>query len=248
MIDEGSGRPVVLLHSLAQSGELWRPLADLLTPQAHVLAPDARGHGESEWDGSPFTIEDLADDVAQLIKAQDAGPVPVLGMSMGGCVAIALAINHPGLVSRLVLADTTASYGPDRRQAWEKRARDAVAKPRRAQTEFQVGRWFSPGFHDQAEIQRVVDLFVATDSEAHSQACRALGDFDATASLGSIRCPALVVVGEDDQATPLSMAQDLAAGIPGARLLVLANARHFSLFEKPEALPLVADHLLGGEA
>ncbi|SMC47191.1 alpha/beta fold hydrolase [Kibdelosporangium aridum] len=245
MIDEGSGQPIVLLHSLAQSGELWRPLIDLLTPHARVLAPDARGHGKSTWDGSPFSIQDLADDVARAVEK--IGPVSVLGMSMGGCVAIALAISHPELVQRLVLADTTASYGPDRKQQWEKRAQAAVGKPRRQQVEFQVDRWFSAGFDNPAEVERVVELFVQTDSAAHAQACRALGDFDATDELGAISCPTLVVVGEDDQATPPAMAQALADGITGARLVTLAGARHFSLFEKPEALPMAADYLLGKE-
>ncbi|MCE7010882.1 alpha/beta hydrolase [Kibdelosporangium philippinense] len=234
---------IVLLHSLAQSGELWRPLIDILEPHTQVLAPDARGHGKSAWDGTPFTIEDLADDVAALI----AEPVPVLGMSMGGCVAIALAIRHPELVQRLVLADTTASYGPDRKEQWEKRAQAAVAKPRREQVEFQVDRWFSPDFTNSAEIARVVELFVATDSNAHAQACRALGDFDASDKLGEISCPTLVVVGEDDQATPPAMAAALADGIKGANLVTLGGARHFSLFEKPGALKMVADYLLGKE-
>lgn len=248
-IDEGAGNPVVLLHSLAQRGEVWRPLIDELTPSARVLAPDARGHGSTAWDGTPFSIADLAEDVAELIEKRGTGPVALAGMSMGGCVAIQLAATHPELVDRLALADTTACYGENRREAWAERARNAVEKPRRKQTEFQLDRWFSPGFRDSHpdEVERVTDLFVETDSGAHAQACRALGDFDGTELLASIRCPTFVVVGEHDYATPPEMAHALAEGITDSELLVVENARHFALFEFPGARARVAAHLVAGK-
>src|SRR5262249_46323706 len=86
---EGGAGTVLPLHSLAMSGGLWQPLVDRLAEPA--IAMDARGHGESTWDGSTFTVEDLAADVAALIEARADGPVAVGGMSMGGCVAVALA-------------------------------------------------------------------------------------------------------------------------------------------------------------
>lgn len=239
---------VVLLHSLAMSGGLWAPLTERLAPHANVVALDARGHGKSTWDGSPFTVEDLAADTAALIESLDEGPVAVAGMSMGGCVAIALAGSRPELVERLLLADTTADYGPDKETAWAQRADNATGKPRERQLSFQVDRWFSPEFarRDPAEVARVSELFLATDSRAHAQACRALGAFDGSALLGGITADTLVVVGEHDYATPPDMARALARGIPGARLEVFAAARHFSLFEAPGALDLAAAHLLGG--
>ncbi|HEY0450300.1 alpha/beta hydrolase [Actinophytocola sp.] len=238
---------VLLLHSLAMSGELWRPLVEKLEPHARVVAMDARGHGESAWDGSAFAIEDLAGDAAGLIARLGDGPVAVAGMSMGGCVAVSLAGTHPDLVSRLVLADTTATYGPGKAAAWAQRAGDAIGKPRDKQLEFQLDRWFSPDFleREPVEAKRLADLFLATDSGAHAQACLALGAFDGTAMLPSITADTLVVVGEHDYATPPAMASALADGIPRARLRVFEGARHFSLFEAPGALDLVAAHLLG---
>lgn len=239
---------VVLLHSLAMSGPLWAPLTERLAPHANVVAMDARGHGKSTWDGSPFTVADLAADTAALIESLDDGPVAVAGMSMGGCVAVALAGTRPELVDRLLLADTTADYGEDKESAWAQRAATATGKPRDRQLAFQVDRWFSPEFveRDPAEVARVSELFLATDSRAHAQACRALGAFDGRALLGAITADTLVVVGEHDYATPPAMARALAEGIPGARLEEFAGARHFSLFEAPGALDLAAAHLLGG--
>lgn len=234
----------LLLHSLAMSGGLWQPLQDRL---ADSYAMDARGHGASTWDGTPFTVEDLAADAAAVIEARADGPVAVAGMSMGGCVAIALAGTRPDLVGRLVLADTTADYGPDKVTAWAERADNAIHKPRDKQLAFQVDRWFSPAFADEhpAEVERVSELFLATDSRVHAQACLALGAFDGTALLPRITARTLVVVGEHDYATPPAMARALADGIPDARLHVFANARHFSVFEAPGGLDLVADFLEG---
>lgn len=247
-VDEGAGRPVLLLHPLAQCGELWRPVIDELAPRARVLAPDARGHGASTWNGSAFSIDELAEDVAGLIKEVGGGPVAMAGMSMGGCVAIALAATHPELVSRLVLADTTACYGPNRVERWEQRATDAVTKPRREQLAFQLDRWFSAEFQrsDPAEVTRAAELFVATDSSAHAQACRALGGFDGRPVLSSISCPTLVLVGAHDYATPPDLARTLADGIGHAAMRVLPGTRHFSVFESPTARQLLTEHLLGG--
>lgn len=239
---------VLLLHSLAMSGAQWQPLAERL--DAEVVAMDVRGHGKSGWDGSAFTVEDLAADAAELVDGLGDGPVAVAGMSMGGCVALALAGTRPELVSRLVLADTTADYGPGKADAWAERARNAIGKPRDKQLEFQLDRWFSPAFleREPAEVRRLADIFLATDSGAHAQACLALGAFEGSALLGSITADTLVVVGEHDYATPPAMATALADGIPNATLRVFDDARHFSLFEAAGALDLVAAHLLGKEA
>ena len=179
-LDEGSGPLVVLLHPLATSGGVWWQLIAELTAEFRVVAPDARGHGASTWNGVPFSVPDLAEDVAALVERLDAGPARVAALSMGGCTAIAMAIRHPGLVDSLVLADTTADYGPDKRAAWAERAEKAVSVPREKQLTFQRERWFSPGFLDQhpAEVERVSRIFTATDSRAHAAACHALGGYD----------------------------------------------------------------------
>ncbi|TFD56958.1 alpha/beta fold hydrolase [Cryobacterium sp. Hh7] len=244
-IDEGDGPLVVLLHPLAQGAELWRPVIDRLSPQFRVVAPDARGHGDSSWDGEPFTITDLADDVAGLINRLQAGPAMVIAMSMGGCTAIDLAVRHADQVSRLVLADTTSDYGAGKEQTWETRAQNAQSKTREQQLTFQHDRWFSPWFlqNDPAEVARVSDIFVQTDSGAHAAACRALGAFNDSDQLVSIKAPTLVVVGAEDYATPPLMASVISRNIPGSRLLVLPDTRHLSLLQNPTVWSTITDFL-----
>lgn len=244
-IDEGSGPLIVLLHPLAEAGELWRQLINELTPQFRVVAPDARGHGASTWDGKQFSVPDLADDVAALIGHLGAGPARVAALSMGGCTAAALAVRHSGLVHSLVLADTTADYGPGKAAAWAERAEAAVTVPREKQLAFQVDRWFSPRFREQDpdEVERISRIFTATNSQAHAAACRALGAYDDSARLVRITAPTLVLVGEDDYATPPVMAEALRAGIVHSRLQVIPGVRHLSLVESARARKLAREHL-----
>lgn len=243
-IDQGSGPLVVLLHPLAQAGTFWQPLVDELSSEFRVLAPDARGHGDSTWDGESFIVEDMASDVAQLIE-HVGGPAAVVGMSMGGCAAIALAVRRPELVSGLLLADTTADYGQGKKEAWAERAHNAVTKPRVKQLAFQHDRWFSPAFLTSApeEVDRVSKVFLATDSQAHAAASRALGAYDDHERLDKVAVPTLVLVGDEDYATPPAMAKELHAGIAGSELEVLKETRHLSLIQNREVWPRVTAHL-----
>jgi len=244
-----SGAPLLLLHPLALSGEVWRPVAEWFAGAGRrVLALDARGHGGSDWDDRPFTVEDMAEDAAAVVTGLGLDRVDVLGMSMGGSTAVALGTTHPEMVRRLVLADATSCYGPDRVETWEERARSVAAKPREELVPFQLSRWFSDDFRagDPAECRRVTDIFLATRSAAHAAACRALGAFDQSDRLNSISAPTLVMVGDEDYATPLPMAEQLADGIPGAELEVLPATRHLSMVENRRSWATVEQHLGGG--
>jgi 3-oxoadipate enol-lactonase len=243
----GSGDPVVLLHPLALSGELWEPLADALAGDFEVFSLDLRGHGASGWDGEPFTIEDLALDVAEVLDALDLPSVGMLGMSMGGSVAVTFAGLFPERVRSLVLADTTAWYGEDAAGAWAERARRAADVPRDQQLAFQIDRWFSPAFTERetGEVDRVTRIFLGTDSRAHAAASAAMGRLDSRRLLSAVRARTLVIVGQDDYATPPAMAGELAGGIPGATLLCLPGLRHLSLIERPGLADVVRDVFAG---
>jgi 3-oxoadipate enol-lactonase len=241
----GAGDPLVLLHPLALSGELWTPLAEALSDEFQVFALDLRGHGGSTWDGKPFSIEDLADDVGRTLDALDLPSASLLGLSMGGSVAVNFAGRYPGRVRSLVLADTTAWYGEDAVTTWAERAQKAVAVPRAKQLPFQLDRWFSPGFLDAhaAEAERVAKIFLRTNSEAHAAASMAMGAMDSRPLLPAVTAPTLVMAGQHDYATPPSMARVLADGIPGAELEILPDLRHLSLVERPLLAGRVRGHL-----
>jgi 3-oxoadipate enol-lactonase len=243
----GTGEPVVLLHSLAMAGSMWDDPADRLARQFEVWSYDARGHGATVGGGEAFSIDDMADDLAALLDGAGLERVSLVGLSMGGSTALVFAARHPARVERLVLADTTACYGPTRVADWEARAQKAVASPREDQLAFQLERWFSPAFlaEHPAEARRQTDIFLATDSRGHAAACRALGQLDAVGSLPGITAQTLVLVGEHDTATPPAMAEQIAASIPRATLHVMPETRHLSLIERPEAWDRIEAFLVG---
>lgn len=245
----GSGPTVVLLHPLALSGQVWDPVVDQLAAHFDVLAPDARGHGDSGWDGAEFGVDELADDVAALLDGVRLRTAHLVGMSMGGSIAITAAARHPDRVDRLVVADGTAWYGENAPATWAERAERVRTTTRAAQIPFQVDRWFTEPFRrtHPAEVNRVVRIFLATDSAAHAQACLALGHLDARDQLASITAPTLAFAGEEDYATPPEMAAYLAEHVPTGTALTLPGLRHMSLVERPALAGLVRAHLDGTE-
>jgi 3-oxoadipate enol-lactonase len=244
----GSGEPVVLLHPLALAGDAWGEFADRLATRLDVIAVDARGHGRSAWDGGPFTVEDLADDVGALLDGLRLDAAHLVGMSMGGSTAVAFAGRHPDRARTLFLADTTAWYGPEAPQTWAERAQNVQATPRQRQVPFQVDRWFTEGFRRRhtKTVNHVVNVFLRTDSAAHAQACLALGGMDSRPVLGEVTAPALVVTGVEDYATPPEMGATIADGVRHGKAETLPALRHLSLIEQPALADRVAEHVAAG--
>ncbi|CAN7703807.1 alpha/beta fold hydrolase [Caballeronia sp. LjRoot31] len=229
----GSGTPFVLVHPLALGGRLWEPFLTELLPGHDLVMPDLRGHGESHWDGSAFSIDDMATDLRDLLDALGIERCHMLGMSMGGSVAMTFACRYGARLDRLMLCDTTAWYGENAVATWGERAQSARSKTREEQLPFQTERWFSDAFraaHPEI-VKHVCDIFTETKREAHAQACLAMGALDVRQRLGSIDTPTLVVTGEEDYATPPSMGEAIAQGIPGARFERWPAVRHMAVVE-----------------
>jgi 3-oxoadipate enol-lactonase len=237
---------VALVHSLAMDRSFWRPVAERLAANAHVLIHDCRGHGRSDKPAGPVTVERHADDLADLLDRLGWKTALVAGASMGGCIALAFAIRHPGRVSALGLVDTTAWYGPDAPKSWEQRADAALASGLSSLTDFQVTRWFGDRFR--ADHPRVVkdcvDAFLRNDVAAYAQTCRMLGACDLRAGLASIKVPTAIVVGEEDYATPPAMAEAMRKAIAGSTMTVLPGARHLTPLERPDQVAAELDRLL----
>ena len=235
----------VLLHSLALDGGVWEPLLDPLSRVRRLVVPDLRGHGKSP-DSSDFTVEDMADDVAQLCDDLGLDRVAVVGMSMGGTVAQALAVRRPDLVEALGLVDTTAWYGPDAPTAWAQRATEARTEGLRALSDFQLTRWFSDEFRmaNKELCLRLLDIFAANDLESYVSSCHALGAADLREGLVGIDLPACVIVGELDEATPVSHAEDLHERLTRSTLNVIRGGKHLTPYERPDEVATILARLL----
>lgn len=228
---------VVLSHALGCDLSMWDGLANLLAQDCRVIAYDHRGHGSSDAPDGPYTMAELADDAARLLRELDTGPVVWIGLSMGGMVGQELALRHPSLVGALVLANTTSSYPEAARAVWRQRIDTVREGGIEAIADAVMARYFHDEFRaaHPATVARYRQRLVTTDTGGYMGCCAAVGGVDTTARLGSIGVPALVIAGELDQGTPVAMAQTLADGIPDARLEVLAQASHLGAVEQPQA-------------
>ena len=246
------GRPeaprLALAHSLAQDMTFWDGVAHALNGEADILAYDARGHGKSSSGAGPYTVEMFADDLAAVMDAAAWPDAVVAGCSMGGCVAQAFGARHAARARGLVLIDTTAWYGPDAPRAWRERVATAREKGLAALADFQATRWFGDRFRaEQPEaLRRRMEVFLATDLDGYAWSCEMLGDADLRPTLPRLTMPVAVVVGEEDYATTMAMAEALRDGIPGATLTVLPGARHLTPVERPAEVAAAIRAVLNG--
>nr|WP_314543151.1 3-oxoadipate enol-lactonase [uncultured Massilia sp.] len=237
---------VVLSHALGCDLTMWDRLANALAEDCRVIVYDHRGHGSSDAPPGLYAMAELADDAARLLRELDTGPVVWVGLSMGGMVGQELALRHPSLVRALVLANTTSAYPEAARAAWEQRIETVRAGGTEAIADAVMERYFDPGFRAQspATVARIRRRLTTTDADGYVGCCNAVGKVDTTARLGAIAVPTLVIAGELDQGTPVSMARTLAEAIAGATLVVLQEASHLSAVEQPEAFDNAVTHFI----
>lgn len=242
------GKPrLALIHSLALSGAMWDQVAAQLANTAEILAYDCRGHGESERRAGPYSVELFADDLAAIFEACKWSSATVAGCSMGGCVAQAFAAAHPQHVRGLALIDTTAWYGPTAPQDWKARGARPAKEGLPSMAEFQLSRWFSDNFRKSHPdiADQIMRVFVANTPECYQASCEMLGNADLRAALPGFRMPVSVIVGEDDYATPVAMAEYLHENIANSTLTVLPGARHTTPVECPKEIAAFLTDLAG---
>jgi 3-oxoadipate enol-lactonase len=241
----GRERAIVLLHSLALDRSMWEGLIEHLPQDRAVVAPDLRGHGASPSGGS-FTIEDMADDVAATVAGLGYDRVTVVGLSMGGCVAQALAVRHPHVVEGLGLIDTTAWYGPDAPAEWEARAAKARENGMASLSQFQLARWFGDDFvREHPQIgERLLRVFAGNNVDSYTASCRAMGAVDLRDAIGELDVPTVIVVGEHDPATPPEHARALHERISGSTLHVMPGTKHLTPIECPAEVAALLAPLL----
>lgn len=235
--DVGQGKPLLLLHAFPLDRGMWRPQLAVLGEVARVIAPDMPGFGESP--AAPFTIEGVADLVAEFLTELKVGKAVVCGLSMGGYVAMALARRHPDRLGGLVLANTRAGVDDSQAKAARGKSIETVKeKGAAALFEGMLAKVVSDS--TRAEKPQVVEALKEVAGRQSPQsvaaALAALRDRpDANAGLKSIGVPTLVIAGEHDAVTPPLSAANLSAQIPGSKLVHVPGAGHLSNAENPAA-------------
>jgi len=234
---EGSGPWVVMSHSLACDSSMWDEQAALLRRNYKVLRFDTRGHGKSDAPPGEYTLDMLAYDVHGLLQGLGVERCHWIGLSMGGMIGQTFALKFPGTFASLILADTTSRYGPEALPVWQGRIKTALEKGMEPLVEATLQRWLTEPFRKTRPevVARVSAMIRATPVTGYAGCCAAIPRINLTERLKEIRCPALVIVGEQDAGTPVELAREIHAALPGSELAIIPSASHLSNLEQPAA-------------
>jgi len=228
---------LVLSHSLACSVRMWDPQIAALKDRYRILSYDTRGHGGSEAPKGAYTLELLADDLKALIDHVGAKNPHYCGLSMGGMIGQTFALKYPGVFRTLMLADTTSRYPAEAWPLWQERIKIAEEKGMAPLVEPTLQRWFTEPFRksNPAPVAAIGKLIASTPVAGYVGCCHAIPKINLTARLKEIKCPVLVICGEQDPGTPPAMAREIHDNAPGSKLVMIPQAAHLSNLEQPAA-------------
>jgi 3-oxoadipate enol-lactonase len=240
----GEGPPLLLFHSLLSDRASFAAIVPELSRTFRLIVPELPGFGGSR--AVKGGLAAVADRMAQAVKDAAGEAAIVLGNGYGGFVALQMAIRHPDIASRLILADCGAAFSEPGREAFRNMAAAAKARGLAAITDVAMRRLFAPEFQarhpDLMRDRR--EAFLRTDPEVFRAACADLAELDLRPELGTVKVPVLVLVGEHDEATPPPMSRELAALLPNARLAVIAGCAHVPQLQSPQVfLDAIGDFL-----
>ena len=243
--ERGSGPPLLLVHGLMVTGEMFEPVIEHLAIRHRVIVPDLRGHGRSRGLPPPYTAAQLASDLSHLLDHLGIGSTAVLGYSQGGAIAQQLVLDYRKRCDRLVLACTYAFNMATFRESLGGHLfplfLQVLGIRRMAKIVFSLGAkhlskeradWLAGIMANQNE-----KLMVCAWREAMA--------FDSRCRLGEIGCPTLVIAGSNDDAVPIHHAKMLHDGIAGSQLVIIDGADHALLWTHPDELARVTDEFLG---
>ncbi len=236
--DGPADAPVLTLsHSLAANSSMWDPQLAELSRRWRVLRYDTRGHGATDAPAGAYSLEQLTADALALLDALKIRRTHWLGLSMGGMIGQTLALQAPDRLASLILADTSSRVPPEAKATWEERIKTAETQGMDPIVEPTIGRWFTAPFLTRGKdvIERVRAMIRGTNPRGYAGCCHAISALNLTDRLGGIKLPTLVIVGEEDQGTPVAAARAINQGIKGSELVIIPSASHLSNLEQPEA-------------
>lgn len=237
------GAPLVFVNSLGADLRVWDGVATYFTDKYRLVRYDKRGHGLSDSPPGLYSLADERADLAGLLQSLGIFRPIVVGVSVGGMIAVDYAAHHP--VRALIVCDSalrfaTAEFWNERSAAIRREGMAAVA-PRLAP------RWFAPDFAERepAAYRGYVNMLARTPAQGYIATCDLLAQEDVIEQAGAVQAPALVVGGAQDVSSPPQMVQALAEALPNAQFELIENAGHLPCVEQPAALAQTMAAFLG---
>lgn len=250
VVEQGVGRPLVLIHGFPLDHTMWRGQIDALSRICRVIAPDLRGFGRSPAAGDTVQMPQFADDVASLMDALDVRePIVFCGLSMGGYIGWQFQKRHRARLAALIACDTRAvADPPDVAQGRFATADRVLAAGAGVLADAMLGRLFAPDTHQhQPELVTATrEVILKTSPLGAAAALRGMAQRpDFSGELGGSDVPTLVICGEHDVISPVAEMREFAAQIPLARFIEVRGAGHMSPLEQPSLVNAAIAELLG---
>ena len=236
--DSSDRVPVLWIHGFPLNNTMWDYQIEGLADVARLITPDLRGHGLSEPTDPPYSMATFADDCARLLDDVGCtGPVVVAGLSMGGYIAFEFCRRHPERVAGLILTATQAGADTDVIKAKREASIGvAIAEGVAPIAEGMLPNLMAPGIYEKEPelVEYVREMMLDTSVDGLVGAAAAMRDrVDSVPDLAGLDLPTLIVHGSEDQLIPVSAAEVMRDGIPGAELVVLEGAGHLPNMEMP---------------
>ena len=224
--EHGSGPPLLLVHGLMVTGEMFGPVIERLATKHRLIVPDLRGHGQSRGLPPPYSAAQLASDLSRLLDHLGIDSTAVLGYSQGGAIAQQLVLDHPKQCDFLVLVCTYAFNMATSRERFEGHLLPLLVQVlgTRRLAKFVVSRGARELHKERADW--LAGLMADQDRKLMVSAWREAMAFDSRRRLAEIGCPTLVVAGSSDEAVPIHHAKMLHDGIPNSQLVIIDGAHH----------------------
>ena len=239
-----NGVPVVFANSLGTDFRLWDKVLPLLPAGLRILRFDKRGHGLSSCPEGDYSLNELVDDCARLIRALEFEGCLFVGLSIGGLIAQGLAARHAGLLRGIVISNSAARIGTE--EMWRERIELLRADGIEAIADNIMLRWFARDFHERhaLELSGWRNMLTRTPAAGYIGCCAAIAPSDLTSSTAAIKLPTLVIAGNEDGSVPVEVARATADLVAGSRFELIDNAGHLPCVEQPAIYAaLLADFL-----
>ncbi len=235
----GAGPLALFMHGIGGNRSNWRAQLPAFAAHFACVAWDARGYGDSEDYEGPLAFDDFIDDVLRVLDHFGAQRAHLVGLSMGGRIAMRAALLHPGRIATLTLLDTHEgfeAFSPAQRQAFvDSRRAPLLSGKQPADIADAVARSLVGPKATPAQLQQLVDSIAALHKDSYIKALQATVDQVVLGDISQIMAPTHFVVGADDSLTPPAMHSEMAAKLGGAPVSVLPDAGHLSNIENAPA-------------
>ncbi len=233
--EHGDGQPLIFIHGLGSSTHDWEFQVPEFSKSYQVIAFDLRGHGQSDKPAGPYSIPMMAADLAGLLQSLRIPSAHLVGLSLGGAVALQFALDHLASVKTLTIINSGPSLGgtpEEARQEIERRVGIVKQLGMKA-----MGEALSPALFPNPEHAPLRENFnkrwAENDPQAYIEATRAILGWDVVDQLGRIKCPTLILAADRDY-SPVAVKEAYVKLIPSSRLVVIAEAHHALPIEQPE--------------